>query len=318
VQEQHGDLRFRERPDGRPGAVGREVALPPFLAEPIDERARVGLDDSIDDGLGLVGDHPSRATVARAIVARATVRAFAVDHVDGHLELARPRILDQGDRADVAGEQDEPRLDPGRQPSDRLSHLLRVLFPGVLDALLVPPLRPAAGLHLVDREVVSLDLALEVGVRIGPVAEAEEIRAGPIGEGQGEWNRRLPPREGPGEARQRLPPRLVPWAGGRSVLDMSYARRIGDDEQPVPGQVRVGDQRVDGRQDGLGNVTDLGEVRSQCPPPLVAALRGVLDLRLGVHHDRQERTRARYELGQVRGNDGAGGQCFGGLHGLQR
>jgi hypothetical protein len=300
------------------GAVGREVALAPLLAEPIEQRAGVCFDDSIDHDLRLVGDHDALASVARTSVAQAIVRSFAVDHLDRHVELTRPRALDQADHTHVAGEQDEPRLDPGSHASDRLRHVLRVVFPCVLGARLVPVLRPAAGLHLADREVLALDFALEVRVGLGPVAEAEEIRPRPIGQGQDERDRRLPPQEGLREARQRLPPRLVARAGGRSVLDVAHAGRVGHDEQPVAGQMRVGDQGVDGRQEALGNLLDLGEVRADRSPPLVASLRGVLDLRLGVHHDREERACGRRQLGQVRCDDGAGGEYFGGLHGRTR
>jgi hypothetical protein len=90
------------------------------------------------------------------------------------------------------------------------------------------------------------------------------------------------------------------------VLDVRDAVGGHDRDQTVAPKVRLLDGGVEMSQGLLGNPS-VAEVASEGPPPLLDALRSVLDVGSGGQVDREERAIAPDDLGEIRGYDGTFG-----------
>ena len=226
--------------------------------------------------------------------------------------LSGQGVLEQGDGPLVAGGDHQAGVDPPVQPDDLLGRVRGVALPRLLGPLLVPPLRPPARVGLVERVVVAPGRAVQVR-SLPPVGD--EVGPFPVGQDGDVGGRLLAPpddlRAEDGSGAQRTRSR----SGGRLPCSTCSAPAgRGDHGQAVARQVGIGHQRVHGGQHPFGRALGAGVV-ADGPPPLLRALGGVVDLRLGGEGEAQEGPWRLDQLDQVGSVGGDLRRDSGSFHG---
>jgi hypothetical protein len=98
------------------------------------------------------------------------------------------------------------------------------------------------------------------------------------------------------------------------VLDVEDLVRVGDHDETVCFEVRLGDDLIDAFEDGSRDVLVI-QVGADRPPTRLRPLRRLLHVPFRVQVQREERAGTPHELGQIGGFDGAVRKLLGGLHG---
>jgi hypothetical protein len=143
-------------------------------------------------------------------------------------------VAEELHRPDVTVHEHELGADRVGDPAGLIGRLGHVSLPGVLSAVLVAHLRPAAGRHPPDLVVAALDLIRED--RVGTVGERRDVRAGAVRQHDDVRHAQLRPRQQRRDVRQRLDDgelagqrlgQMTAVADSASAREQDLGRRLG-------------------------------------------------------------------------------------------